>query len=66
MKHNEVAVTWRRSSYCGNGQCVEVAGLGESFAVRDSKDPNSPVLAFGAAQWSAFISEVSRTGMRSS
>jgi hypothetical protein len=37
---------WRRSSYSGpnGGNCVELAGLHDLVAVRDSKDPGGPVL----------------------
>lgn len=36
---------WKKSSYSGNsGNCVEVADLGTAVAVRDSKDPEGPVL----------------------
>ncbi|MCI0385189.1 DUF397 domain-containing protein [Streptomyces sp. CNQ085] len=48
---------WRRSSYSGGeGNCVEAAVLpGGWTAVRDSKDPAGPALAFGAAPWTAFL-----------
>jgi hypothetical protein len=49
---------WRRSSYCGNGACVEVARSDEGFLVRDAKDPNSPVLSFTPNEWSAFVAGV--------
>ncbi|WP_089158001.1 DUF397 domain-containing protein [Micromonospora sp. NBS 11-29] len=49
---------WRKSSR-SNGQggaCVEVAdGLTEVVAVRDSKDPAGPVLAFAPDAWRAFV-----------
>lgn len=33
-------IVWRKSSHSGSGdQCVEVAALGRSIAVRDSKNP---------------------------
>ncbi|MFI0407819.1 DUF397 domain-containing protein [Actinomadura sp. 3N508] len=37
---------WRRSSYSGpnGGNCVEVADAAGVVAVRDSKDPDGPVL----------------------
>ena len=40
---------WRKSSYSGanGGNCVEVAAAARTVAVRASKDPDSPVLAFG-------------------
>ncbi|RAY12419.1 DUF397 domain-containing protein [Actinomadura craniellae] len=37
---------WRRSSYSGSngGNCVELAAFPGMVAIRDSKDPNGPVL----------------------
>lgn len=50
------ALTWRKSSHSGSNACIEVAVPGEAvIAVRDSKDPQSPVLAFSAEAWSAFV-----------
>jgi Domain of unknown function (DUF397) len=49
---------WAKSSYSGSegGQCVEVAALPNgSHAVRDSKDPDGPVLRFTADEWRAFV-----------
>lgn len=47
---------WRKASYSqGNGNCVETAVLPEGGrAVRDSKDPNGPILTFTAPEWRAF------------
>jgi hypothetical protein len=46
---------WRKSSFSfSNGNCIEVAD-GQLVAVRDSKDPSGPVLAFSPAAWRAFI-----------
>lgn len=48
--------TWRTSSYSGtNGQCVEVAVVGNRIAVRDSKDRSGPVLVFTQSEWRAFL-----------
>ena len=48
-------IQWRKSSYSGNtGNCVEVATAGRVVAVRDSKDPSGPHLAFTPAEWLAF------------
>ena len=49
---------WRKSSYSGGngGDCVEVAVLpGGGRAVRDSKDPEGPTLAFTETEWAAFL-----------
>ncbi|OWV07402.1 DUF397 domain-containing protein [Micromonospora wenchangensis] len=54
---------WRKSSR-SNGQggaCVEVAdNLSGVVAVRDSKDPEGPVLAFGPDTWREFVAGVVR------
>jgi hypothetical protein len=41
-----VKLNWKKSSFTGNENCVEMAHFGEGIAVRDSKDPNGPVLKF--------------------
>jgi hypothetical protein len=45
---------WVRSSYCADASCVEVARIGAAIGLRDSKDPDSPVLLFTATEWEAF------------
>ena len=51
---------WRKSSYSGQGNtCVEVAALpGGGRAVRDSMDPQGPVLWFTSTAWREFIKKV--------
>ncbi|MFI9152932.1 DUF397 domain-containing protein [Streptomyces sp. NPDC053367] len=53
--------TWRKSSYSGDtgGDCVEVADLRPHLAVRDSKDPDGPVLLFPASTWTRFVESLS-------
>jgi hypothetical protein len=52
--------TWRKSRRSGGngGECVEVAGLPGTVAVRDSKDPHGPKLAFSRDAWRAFAGRV--------
>jgi hypothetical protein len=55
------SAVWRKSSYSGNngGNCVEVArNLPGVVAVRDSKDPDGPKLAFTPGQWRAFAAAI--------
>ncbi len=50
--------TWRKSSHSGNtgGECVEVvSNCPTTVPVRDSKNPDGPVLFFGPAAWSTFV-----------
>ncbi|WP_406386955.1 DUF397 domain-containing protein [Streptomyces sp. NBC_00211] len=54
-------VKWRKSSYSNSdgGQCVEVSdSLPAVVPVRDSKNPNGPVLIFPAGGWSSFVAAV--------
>jgi hypothetical protein len=48
--------SWYKSTHSGNGgNCVEVAVVGDIVGVRDSKRPGGAILAFGSAEWNAFI-----------
>ena len=56
----EVAV-WRKSSRsnANGGECVEVgSSAAAGVAVRDSKDPDGPALAFTPAEWHAFTRHI--------
>jgi hypothetical protein len=48
---------WVKSSHSfSNGNCVEVAELpGGSVGVRNSRDPDGPVLKFTQEEWDAFL-----------
>lgn len=45
---------WHRSSSCESGSCLEVATCPSTVKVRDSKDPEGPVLEFTHGEWQAF------------
>lgn len=51
---------WTKSSHSwGNSNCVEVSGLSRDFIkVRDSKNPEGPVLGFTPMEWEAFVGSV--------
>jgi hypothetical protein len=49
---------WQRSSYCGSGQCVEVARSSGRILVRDSRGDTSPILEFRPAAWREFLLQV--------
>lgn len=56
MSETASTPTWRRSSRCDSSACVEVANLGgDIVAIRDSKDPNGPILRLTQGEWSAFV-----------
>lgn len=51
---------WRKSSRSSGGgnECVEVADLPGTIAVRDSKNPDGPKLAFARVEWRRFAAKV--------
>ena len=53
-------IEWRKASYSNSngGACVEVATVAHAVAVRDSKDPDGPKLAFTAEAWDTFIEHI--------
>jgi hypothetical protein len=52
---------WRKSRRsAGNGNCVEVRFGPGSVAVRDSKDPDGPMLELGLEPWRHFVDAARR------
>ncbi len=54
------SIEWLKSESSGSGDCVEVAFVGRSVLVRNSRDRAGPVLSFTHSEWTAFL-----TGARS-
>lgn len=54
------SIEWRKSEASGESGCVEVAFVGRSVLVRNSRDRGGPVLSFTDSEWTAFL-----TGARS-
>ena len=48
---------WRKSSHSARN-CAEVGQDGAVVGVRDSQDPDGPVLAFPGEAWAAFLAMV--------
>jgi hypothetical protein len=54
-------VVWRKSSRSGGGtgdNCVELATVASTVAVRDSKSPDGPILAWSSTAWRGFVREL--------
>jgi hypothetical protein len=55
-------LSWRTASYSvGNGECVEVASALGRISLRDSKDPEGPVLSCSADAFRSFLDATKRT-----
>jgi len=61
MHKSALPRVFRRSSYCGNSTCVEVATANDVH-VRDGKNPSGPVLSFDAGPWRVFLADVKDGG----
>jgi Domain of unknown function (DUF397) len=58
------SLTWVKAKASSHsGACVELAAVPEGWiAVRDSKNPSGPMLAFTAGAFANFIADVQRVG----
>jgi hypothetical protein len=56
----EVAYDWHKSTYSSEqgGDCVEVATHPAAVHVRDSKNPDGPILTLDPATWTAFTASI--------
>jgi hypothetical protein len=50
---------WQKAqSSTNNGQCVEIASVVGKVAIRDSKDPEGPMLVYTPTEFNAFLEGV--------
>jgi hypothetical protein len=55
-------LNWRKARRSmNNGNCAEVAAVPGVVAMRDSKDPQGPVLLYPVSSWTSFLA-VARNG----
>jgi Domain of unknown function (DUF397) len=58
-------LSWRKaSSSTADGECVEVARAQDVIAIRDSKNPDGPMLCFAMDQWKKFLAVAKDGRMR--
>ncbi|MFA1543941.1 DUF397 domain-containing protein [Actinomadura monticuli] len=57
---NPPVPTWRKSSYSQGGgtECVEVAEAGDGCVVRDSRNPDGPLITFSPSAWAALLHSI--------
>lgn len=51
------AVTWRKSSFCQNGECAEIADYGGEVLLRSSRSPDD-VIRLTPGEWQALVEGV--------
>ncbi|GAA3356289.1 DUF397 domain-containing protein [Saccharopolyspora gregorii] len=49
---------WRKSSYSGGNNCVEIGRIGGRAAIRDTKAPDSARLTTTDTQWTDFLTAI--------
>jgi hypothetical protein len=55
---NQRTIMWRKHTDSAGAGCVEVGADMNGMLVRDSKDPDGPVIALRAGGWPRFLSAV--------
>lgn len=50
--------TWRRSTFCADSACVEVANFGDHVAVRDAKKLTQTPIRFEPEAWNTFLNQI--------
>ncbi|MFD0901498.1 DUF397 domain-containing protein [Actinomadura sediminis] len=55
-------VAWRKASrsHDDGDQCIEVASIGETMLVRDSKDPDGPKVTLARSEFRHFAAAIKR------
>jgi hypothetical protein len=48
---------WHRFT-CESSACIEVARLDTEILIRDSEDPDGPLLRFSQREWEAFVAGI--------
>ena len=53
---------WRKSTFSGENECVEIKFVENRVLVRHSRTPAVPALAFDNAGWQAFLDALRHDG----
>ncbi len=49
---------WIKAQASGENDCVEVHARPDGVDLRDSKDPDGPILSYNRREWAAFMAGV--------
>lgn len=53
---------WKKTSFSGQTECVELAWPADGIAVRDSKNATGPTLRLDHARFAGFLAHVRESG----
>ena len=65
MTNSTAQPTWRKSSQCASGTCVEVARIDGDYLIRDSKHPERAPLRFTEDELTVFAAAFTAGEFRS-
>jgi Domain of unknown function (DUF397) len=54
--------TWRKASFCGSTECVEVGRQDHVIIVRDSGRPHGSTLRYTFEEWRSFVRNIKDGG----
>ena len=56
----DIFADWRKSTFSGDpaNECVEVSFSSNAVGLRDSKNPDGPILAFNHSEWTTFLGDL--------
>lgn len=58
LTSTNTASAWRKATRCASGACVEVRATAAGVQVRDSKQPDGPVLTFTGDEWADVVAGI--------
>jgi hypothetical protein len=58
LNESSAAISWRKSSRCASGACVEVADAVNLVLMRDSKSPTGGSLEIPKGVWTNFMVDI--------
>jgi len=53
-------LSWRVARSCDAGNCVRVASRDDMVVIGDTKNPDSPPLAYTRSEWKTFVEGIRR------
>ena len=59
----QAALAFRTASFCGGGECIQVAQRDGMIVLRDSTQPYGAMLHYAVGDWSSFVRNIKSGGL---